>query len=124
MTKAFTKIGKYTKTHHIIFDGFGVKSSLLIDERFILNLLLKIPTLIKMKIMAGPNLVRDYNKQHEGITGFAIVNFSHISVHTFSKTKEIYVDVFSCKPFDSKKVHNYLQRTLNPKQMERMEVKY
>lgn len=124
MAKAFTKIGKYTRTHHIIFDGFGVNSKLLIDERFILNLLLEIPALIKMKIMAGPNIIRDYNKQHEGITGFAIVNFSHISMHTFSKTQEIYVDVFSCKPFDSKKVQNYLRRKLHPKHMERLEVKY
>src|SRR3989344_3602891 len=124
MAKAFTKIGKYTRTHHIVFDGFGVNSKLLIDERFILNLLLEIPPLIKMKIMAGPNIIRDYHKSHEGITGFAIVNFSHISVHTFSKTQEIYIDVFSCKPFDSKKVQNYLQKKLQPKHMERLEVKY
>ena len=124
MVKPFTKIGKYTRTHHIIFDGFGVNSKLLVNERFILNLLLEIPSLIKMKIMAGPNLIRDYNKHHEGITGFAIVNFSHISIHTFSKTQEIYVDVFSCKPFDSKKVQNYLVKMLSPKQMERLEVKY
>ena len=116
----------YTKTYHIIFDAFGVDKKLLNSEEFGLRLLLGIPKLVGMKILSGPNLVRDYDKGHEGITGFAIIDFSHISLHTFVKTREIFVDVFSCKPFDYVKVRAYLYKNLNvkPNHVETLEVKY
>ncbi len=112
------------KTHHVIFDGFGVDPAHLGDETFIFNMLLEIPKLIEMKVMVGPNLVRDYDPGHDGITGFAIVNFSHISIHTFVRTKEIYVDIFSCKRFDNAKVTEYLHTTLAPERVETLEIKY
>ncbi|MCH7552192.1 S-adenosylmethionine decarboxylase [Patescibacteria group bacterium] len=116
----------YTKTYHIIFDAFGVDKKLLNNEKFALNLLLEIPKLIDMKILSGPNLVRDYDTGHKGLTGFVIIDFSHISLHTFVDTKEIFVDIFSCKKFDYKKVRRYLYKELKvkPKQVETLEVKY
>lgn len=116
----------YTKTYHIIFDAFGVSPTLLNSEEFGVKLLLEIPKLVGMKILSGPNLVRDYDKGHEGFTGFAILDFSHLSIHTFVDTKEIFVDIFSCKPFDYKKVRRYLFKKLKvtPKQVETVEVKY
>lgn len=117
---------KFTKTYHIIFDAFGCDRNILDDEKIILNILLEIPPLIGMKILAGPNLVRDYTKSNPGITGFEIIDFSHVSIHTFTKTKEIYVDVFSCKKFNYEKVRKYLFKKLKvkPNQVETLEVKY
>jgi len=116
----------YTKTYHIIFDAFGVEPKLLRSEEFVLKLLLEIPKLTGMKILSGPNLVRDYDKGHEGLTGFVIIDFSHISIHTFVDTKEIFIDIFSCKPFDYNKVRRYLFQQLKIKenQVETLEVKY
>ena len=116
----------YTKTYHIIFDAFGVNKKLLGNEKFVLNLLLEIPKLIGMKILSGPNLVRDYDTGHEGLTGFVIIDYSHISLHTFVDTQEIFVDIFSCKPFNQKKVGAYLKKQLKIKQaqIETLEVKY
>lgn len=90
------------------------------------DMLLEIPPLIKMKILAGPHMVRDYDKGHEGVTGFVIIDFSHISVHTFVATREIFIDVFSCKKFDFAKVKAYLFRKLKvkPSQVETHEVRY
>ncbi len=73
---------------------------------------MEIPKLVGMKIMTGPHIARDYNPDNAGISGFVIISFSHISIHTFPKTKEIYVDVFSCRPFDYAKVRAYLQEKL------------
>lgn len=117
---------KYTRTYHIIFDAFGVNQKLLNDEKFAFQLLLKIPKLIKMKILSGPSIVRDYERGHQGITGFAIVDFSHISLHTFVDTKEIFIDVFSCRKFNYAKVRNYLYKVLDvrPAQVETLEVAY
>ncbi len=117
---------EHTKTYHIIFDAIDVEKKFLNDERFVLDLLLEIPPLIGMKILSGPNLVRDYEKSHEGISGFAIIDFSHISIHTFVKTKEAFIDIFSCKQFDYQKTRSYLYKKLNLKhsQVETVEVRY
>ena len=117
---------KYTKTYHIIFDAFGVDAKILNSEKVILDLLLNIPKLIEMKILSGPNLVRDYDTGHEGLSAFEIIDYSHISIHTFVDTQEAFVDIFSCRPFDYEKVRNYLYKALRVEalQVETLEVKY
>jgi len=117
---------KVTKTYHIIFDAFGCDRKFLDSEKFVLNILLEIPSLIGMKILSGPNLVRDYNKDNLGISAFEIIDASHISIHTFTKTKEAYIDIFSCRKFDYTKIRKYLFRKLKvkPSQVETLEVKY
>ena len=116
----------YTKTYHIIFDAFGIAKSLLNSEKFVFQLLMDMPGIVGMRVLSGPNVVRDYDKGHEGVTGFAIIDFSHISVHTFVDTQEAFVDIFSCKKFDYKKARSYLYKTfkVKPKQVETLEVKY
>lgn len=99
---------KLPKTYHIIFDVIGAKSELLRNEDFVFHLLLDVPKIVNMKVLAGPSLVRDYDKTNLGISGFAIISFSHISIHTFSSTGVALVDIFSCKPFDKEKVRKYL----------------
>lgn len=116
---------KLTKTYHIIFDAFGCDREFLNDEKLILELLFEIPKLINMKILSGPNLVRDYGKKAPGISAFEIINYSHISIHTFLKTQEIYIDIFSCRLFQYQKVRQYLYSKLKvkPSQVETYEVR-
>ncbi|MBI2577832.1 MAG: S-adenosylmethionine decarboxylase [Candidatus Wildermuthbacteria bacterium] len=115
-----------TKTYHIIFDAIGVDQSLLQSEEFIFSLLLEIPKKIDMKILSGPHLVRDYDTGHEGLSGFAIIDFSHVSIHTFADSQEAYIDIFSCRPFDEKAIRNYLFEKLGvaPEQVQTHEVNY
>lgn len=117
---------KYVKVQHIIFDAFEVRNKLIDNEQFIFEILLEIPPLIGMKILSGPNVVRDYKKSHAGITGFAIIDFSHVSIHTFSSTGELFIDIFSCKKFDYEAVKKYLYKKLSVKesQVETLEVAY
>lgn len=116
----------FTKTWHIIFDAIGCDKKEIADEAFVFNILIEIPKLIGMKILSGPNIVRDYNPDNLGITGVAIVSFSHITIHTFEKTGEIFIDIFSCKPFDYEKVKQYLSDKLkvSVNQVETQEIKY
>jgi len=115
-----------TKTYHMIFDIFGCDSEILHNERFIIEILFKIPKLVNMKILSGPNLVRDSDRKNPGISAFEIINTSHISIHTFTKTKEVYIDVFSCRKFDYGKVKEYLFKKLEvkPEQVETFPVNY
>lgn len=45
--------------------------------------------------------------EDEGITGIVIIAESHISIHTFPLKKYVFIDVFSCKQFDTDKVSEY-----------------
>ncbi len=75
--------------------------------------------------MHGP-VVLEGVPENPGITGFAIIDFSHISVHTFTAEHEVCVDIFSCKPYDYEKVRNYVMSELNLTQgsVKYVEVKY
>lgn len=114
------------KTCHIIFDVIDCNKKMIGDEKFVFNLLMDIPRLINMKILAGPNIVKDYNRKNAGITGIAIVSFSHISIHTFCKTGEIFIDIFSCRPFNYKKIKYYLFQKIKvaPEKVQTQEIKY
>jgi len=86
MPKKTTPKKKLTKTYHIIFDAIGCDPKLISNEKFVFGLLMDIPPLVGMKVLVGPNLVRDYDPTNTGITGIAIISFSHIAIHTFDKT--------------------------------------
>lgn len=107
-----------TPTFHVIFDAINVDKELLGSDEFIFDLIREIPELVKMRILSGPNMVRDYDKENPGISCFAIIDFSHISIHSFTLTKEIYIDIFSCKKFDAEEIKNYLLKKLKIKEDE------
>ena len=45
--------------------------------------------------------------EDEGITGTVIIAESHVSVHTFPKKAYAFIDVFSCKPFQTEFAIDY-----------------
>ena len=110
----------------MIFDAVDCNKKLITDQKFVFKLLVEIPKLIGMKVLVGPNLVRDYDPDNIGITGVAIVSFSHITIHTFDETCQAFIDIFSCRPFDYEKVRRYLYKTLKTKSknVETQEIKY
>ncbi len=90
-----------------------------IDRDMVGHLLTEIPPLIDMRILAGPHVVEGapYNP---GVSGFDIIDFSHISIHTFTEFNQLMVDVFSCKEFSRSAVVDYLTErlALEPEQMD------
>ena len=72
-----------------------------------------IKTLIKkidMKILAGPYASKVSKKGNAGITGVAIIETSHIVMHTWDENNPslIQLDVYSCKDFKETDVLNCL----------------
>lgn len=63
----------------------------------------KLVKLVKMNALTKPYIVEGapYNP---GITGFVIIETSHISVHTFEKKSFVALDIYSCMPFNHKLV--------------------
>lgn len=87
------------KRYHLIVDLSEVPRQKLSDEAGLTQFLQKLPTVINMHVLKGPEIAVGI-PENPGITGFVIIDYSHISVHTFSEYREALVDIFSCKPFD------------------------
>ena len=102
------------KRFHLIIDAFDCDIALLSDKIFLKKLIRSIAKLLDMKIIKGPEVVNGIPK-NPGITAFAIIDFSHISIHTFTKSKEFCLDIFSCKPFSYKRMEKFVKKTFNLK---------
>ncbi|MBI2039333.1 MAG: S-adenosylmethionine decarboxylase [Candidatus Niyogibacteria bacterium] len=96
-----------TKRFHWIFDAEAIDGKFTDDENHLRRVLAEIATICEMTIVGGPWVVQGV-PENPGLTAICIVDFSHISIHTFSRPREICVDVFSCKPFDPEKIRAYL----------------
>jgi S-adenosylmethionine/arginine decarboxylase-like enzyme len=65
-----------------------------------------------MNIMRGPEAVYCHMKGNRGMTGFAIIETSHIAFHSWDEQSPsiIQLDVYSCSEFAIETVVNALQR--------------
>jgi S-adenosylmethionine decarboxylase len=85
--------------YHIIVDLQNADPAKLNDAAGLESFLGTLPGLIGMSILHGP-VVKEGIPENPGITGFVIIDYSHISVHTFTMYNEALIDIFSCKPYD------------------------
>ncbi|MDA1337420.1 MAG: S-adenosylmethionine decarboxylase [bacterium] len=91
-----------TKRFHHILDLENCNANIE-DREALRNFVEKIAASIDMKISEGP-IVAEGVQENPGLSVLAIIDFSHISIHTFAKYREALVDVFSCKEYDREKV--------------------
>ncbi|SRR5260221_4830934 len=90
------------KRYHVIIDIEKADKVILKDTAALKKFLEYLPSVIDMHVLKGPEIAEGI-PQNPGITGFVIVDFSHISIHTFTEYGEALVDIFSCKPFEQEK---------------------
>lgn len=88
-----------TGRYHIIIDVGKVDSDILNNQEGLKNFLADLTKKIDMNVLYGPIVVSGI-PENPGLSGFVIIDFSHISTHTFTKNGEAQVDIFSCKPYD------------------------
>lgn len=76
------------------------------------NIVEVLNTIVK-KLNLG--IVSEAYKQFEpvGVTGFILLEESHISIHTWPEHKYAAIDIFSCKPFDTHQIDMYLKEYFN-----------
>lgn len=101
-----------SKRFHFIIDAFNCDSKQLNDKIKLDRIIKDVARLCGMKILYGPVILEGL-PINPGLTGFAIIDFSHISIHTFTKTNELCVDVFSCKKFEYETVKKYIKESFN-----------
>ncbi len=97
---------------HLTVDGIGCSSKDLSSMSFIYKFLDECPKRIQMTKITEPYIV----KIPEGFAGMVLIAESHISVHTNTKKKKKYVDIFSCKDFDKNRALKYIITYFKPKQ--------
>lgn len=114
-----------SRRYHIILDAYNCRKEHLSDAGKIDKAIRDIAKLCGMTLLHGP-VVLEGVPENPGVTGFAIIDFSHISVHTFTRDKEMCVDIFSCKPFNYEKVSEYVKSTfdLDERYIKYIEVEY
>lgn len=98
---------------HLMIDGITIDK---VSQETIRNILIDMPKIIDMTILNGPHIVKGV-PENPGYTGVEIIDKSHISIHTFSDNNIISIDVYSCKPFNAKKVIDYLKTILTFKNL-------
>jgi S-adenosylmethionine decarboxylase len=88
---------------HLTIDGFGGDRERLSSESLVRSLLDIYPAAINMTKISEPFVLRYVGEKQEdwGVTGFVIIAESHISMHTFPEHGYVWVDVFSCKDFET-----------------------
>jgi S-adenosylmethionine decarboxylase len=90
---------------HLLFDAVLSENISQDEVKRILSLL---PSKINMKILFGPIVVSG-GPENPGLTGFVIIDKSHVSLHSFEKSRTVSIDVYSCEKFDPEAVVNFLR---------------
>ena len=97
---------------HLILDLANCNPEILDNLDACFKLLNELPEKIGMTKITQPYVFRYRGlvPDDEGITGVTIISESHISLHTYPRKGFVFVDLFSCKPFDVKNAEEYIVR--------------
>ena len=105
---------------HITLDLKGCHKDILSNYQLHFDFLKNIPVLIQMTPITQP-YVFPYDglvPEDRGITGIVIIAESHISIHSFEEKGYCFIDIFSCKPFDTDKAIELIKETFQPIEIE------
>ncbi|MBU0630765.1 MAG: adenosylmethionine decarboxylase [Candidatus Margulisbacteria bacterium] len=95
---------------HLIVDCYGCSKEKLEDVLFVHDMLDTFPEKIGMTKISEPHVFRSTagGEEMTGVSGVVLVAESHISVHTFPETGHVFIDIFSCKDFNTEYASQYL----------------
>jgi S-adenosylmethionine/arginine decarboxylase-like enzyme len=64
--------------------------------------LVRLVSVLGMKLLSGPHVCACNDLGNEGVTGLVVLSTSHCSIHVWDKAEPPFarIDVYSCKPFD------------------------
>ena len=101
---------EYNFGPHLMLDLSECDQGRISDLDFIFNFLNTLPDKIGMVKITQP-YVFPYSglvSEDKGITGYVIIAESHLSIHTFVEKSYAFIDLFSCKPFDTDMAKDFI----------------
>jgi len=99
---------------HLTYDGYECPPLPLENMQLVFQFLSKMPEILDMHKLTQPyTLFYDGADKPDdyGVTGVVVIAESHISIHTYPHDKTFFLDVFSCKPFDTEKALAFIRET-------------
>jgi S-adenosylmethionine decarboxylase len=105
---------------HVTIDLKGCSKEVLSNYELHFEYLKKLPELIQMTPITQP-YVFPYSgivPSDRGITGIVIIAESHLSIHSFEEKGYSFIDIFSCKDFDTDKAIKITLEMFNPESYE------
>ena len=96
---------------HVTIDASDCDKRKLASYSLVYDILNNLPARIGMTKMTLPYVCKwldKFSDGAEGISGFVMIAESHISIHTFPDQDYVFMDIFSCRNFDTDKAIKYL----------------
>jgi len=101
---------------HMMVSAYGCHPRLLNIE-FMSSFLRELADRIDMVRFGPPHVYRFGSGVECGLSGFQLIETSQVSFHSNDAARDLYLDVFSCKPFSQQLVLDYVAGTLFPRKM-------
>jgi S-adenosylmethionine decarboxylase len=110
---------------HLTIDAYGCSKERLASLEAAFDFLDRMPGVIGMEKITKPYVFRHLAPPDPewGITGVVIIATSHVSFHSYPQMGVCFVDVFSCRPFDTRRAVDFFQETFGGDEVEIREVK-
>ena len=107
---------------HLIYDAIVRDPGWIGDIERIRSFLLGLVPRLDMELLEGPRITEvsldpsqlTSEQDDGGITGYALITTSHLSIHTWPLRNRFSLDVFSCRPFDAQIVLDFVQYADDP----------
>ena len=111
---------KYGFGPHLMLDCYGCNKEKLSDIDLIFDTLDKFPAKIGMTKIMPPYVFKYHGNVAEdwGISGVVLIAESHITIHTFPDKEHAFIDIFSCKDFDTAFALEYMSNLFEAKEHE------
>ncbi|MBU0574287.1 MAG: S-adenosylmethionine decarboxylase [Candidatus Margulisbacteria bacterium] len=108
---------KYRSGSHLMLDCFGCLKEKLQDGAYIHQALETLTKKMQMNKIRDPYVFRYDGKSEDehGISGILLIEESHITIHSFPKKQHVFVDIFSCRDFDTNLAINFLVNSFEAK---------
>ena len=99
------------KRYHLLIDVSSCSSEILNNPDLLSDFMASLAQLSEMQVLFGPEIIEG-SPANPGFTGLAVIDYSHIAVHTFPSSGALFIDLFSCKPFPVSQILAFVKETL------------
>jgi len=111
-------MGKYWG-YHLTLDCGGCDANAIRDHDTIYKFTKQLVKDIDMVAYGEPQIVDFGSGDKAGYTMVQLIETSNICAHFVNETNDIYLDVFSCKPYDENTVMDLVRDYFNPTSIKR-----
>jgi S-adenosylmethionine/arginine decarboxylase-like enzyme len=101
--------------HHLLLDCSGCNPDAITSYEVIYEFTKSLVIDIDMVAYGEPQIVNFGSGNKAGYTLVQLIETSNICAHFVNETNDMYLDVFSCKPFDVDKVISCVNAFFQPK---------